>query len=624
MISFAKHWRKHRWPALIGLLAGLVVLAILGRQGTPLAGSPRESVFDMLLRFLPGPPDPRIIVIDIDRDSLAAHGPWPWRRDVLARLLKPIVNAKPSVVGVDIVLAGTKNLHEDLALANALRGGHFVLAAALDPDGDSNVLPEFSIVTIGQAQPMLPAVQADALVRPPEALAGEATVGIVALPTDETGRVRTVPLLAEVGPTVLPAFALEIVRRAKTDATPQIVGAAQMLRVADVTVPLQTDALLRVRWTAQATHAARTVSAGAIMSGAFDAARLANAIVLVGSSAPEAGGLRPTVMDAFAPAIQIQADAVTQFLSGKSPQRPAIFMRIERALAAALIVAGIVAALVFAPVIGAMVMLAIAAVLFMAAIMLFRQSGLLFDALLPAATGAAAWQAAALAAFAITRRDRAAIERRFARHLAPAVVQKIIDNPDALKLKGEARPVTALFTDIEGFTALTDRVTPETLIAILDGYVTVTSAIVTKHGGMVDKIVGDAVHALFNAPIDLPDHVDRAIDCALELVAATEEFRHSALAAPHAVGRTRVGIETGTMVVGEIGGGDKLDYTAHGASINLAARLEQANKLFGSSILVGPQAVRASQRHRFAVRGTIKAHADAEPVEASEPASHMH
>jgi adenylate cyclase len=163
-------------------------------------------------------------------------------------------------------------------------------------------------------------------------------------------------------------------------------------------------------------------------------------------------------------------------------------------------------------------------------------------------------------------------------------------------MAGEERQVTALFTDIEGFSTLAGRVKPQELVALLNIYFAEVNKMVADHGGMVDKVVGDAVHAFFNAPEDLDDHVNKAIDCALAISQLTEEMRQRPQFKAKDFGRTRLGIETGTAVLGEVGLSGKLDYTAHGNSINLAARLQDANKFLGTTICVGPAANAASHR----------------------------
>jgi adenylate cyclase len=183
----------------------------------------------------------------------------------------------------------------------------------------------------------------------------------------------------------------------------------------------------------------------------------------------------------------------------------------------------------------------------------------LIDPLTPSFAAAVVFVVAVVTSFAVTHRREVLVRRRFEQHLAPAVVQRIIEQPNLLKLGGESREVTALFTDVEGFTAMTHRAGPEQLVAALDSYFEGVAAIIVEHGGMIDKIVGDAVHALFNAPLDLADHPRRAVECAVAIRSWADSYR--ALAAPAAIefGRTRIGIETGRAIVGDVGLRSKLD-----------------------------------------------------------------
>jgi adenylate cyclase len=226
---------------------------------------------------------------------------------------------------------------------------------------------------------------------------------------------------------------------------------------------------------------------------------------------------------------------------------------------------------------------------------------------------------ASIGSFVTVTRREARIRNRFAQHLAPEVVRRIAENPDMLKLRAEKREVTALFTDIEGFTAMTHRAGPEQLVAELDGYIEGVATIIMDHGGMVDKIVGDAVHALFNAPIDLPDHAVRAVDCAVEVRSWTEQYRARESARQIGFGRTRIGIETGEAVVGDIGIRSKLDYTAHGDAINSAARLEALNKDLGSSICIGPVAASRCAPSTLRPLGTVALRGIEEPIAVFEP-----
>jgi adenylate cyclase len=183
------------------------------------------------------------------------------------------------------------------------------------------------------------------------------------------------------------------------------------------------------------------------------------------------------------------------------------------------------------------------------------------------------------------------------------------------------REITALFTDIEGFTSLTERADPTDLVALLDAYFDVATRIVTDHGGMIDKIVGDAIHAIYNAPFELEDHASRAVASALALLKASEEVRKSPLGQRLQLGRTRVGIETGPAIVGDVGGGRKLDYTAHGNAMNAAARLEAANKDLGSSICIGPGTAAQLEASTLRQIGTLTLRGQSGEIKVYTPVS---
>jgi adenylate cyclase len=292
----------------------------------------------------------------------------------------------------------------------------------------------------------------------------------------------------------------------------------------------------------------------------------------------------------------------------------------EPAAGALLGILGILAIIYLSPGRAALAILGLALAWTIAAAGLSTKALFLTDPVTPVIIALIAVQFAGLTQFALTYRQRLAIERRFAFHLPPEMVRRIIENPGEIRFAGEARNITVLFTDIEGFTALTERAGPEATISLLDRYVDLVAGIVVSHGGMVDKIVGDAVHAFFNAPLDLPDHAEKAVTCASAIIAATEDLRRDGKVAAMQLGRTRIGIETGVAVLGDVGRGAKRDYTAYGHAVNLASRLEGANKKLGSSILLGPGTA-AALDGRIPLRslGKIAISGIAEEIEVFEP-----
>ena len=211
------------------------------------------------------------------------------------------------------------------------------------------------------------------------------------------------------------------------------------------------------------------------------------------------------------------------------------------------------------------------------------------------------------------------VKSAFSHYLAPAVIEQLLEDPNRLALGGEKREMTFLFTDIAGFTTLSEKVEPTVVVKLLNEYFERMCSIVLDHGGTIDKIVGDALHVMFNAPADQPDHAERAVRCALELGTFCDEFMRLQTEQAIAFGETRLGINTGPAVVGNFGGTIRFDYTAYGDTINTAARLEGANKYLGTRICVSSETTRQCPNLVFRPVGRLLLKGKAEAIEVFEP-----
>ena len=212
------------------------------------------------------------------------------------------------------------------------------------------------------------------------------------------------------------------------------------------------------------------------------------------------------------------------------------------------------------------------------------------------------------------RRRQAEAERAYAslsRYFSPNLAQRLASDTDAVDLGGQRREIATLFTDIESFTALVESLEPSVLGPLLNEYLTGMTDIVFAHDGTVAKIVGDALHVLFGAPGEQPDHADRAVACALALDEYAEIIPRRMQSEGHRLGVTRIGVHAGPAIVGNFGGERFFDYTAYGDTINVAARLEAANKQLGTRICVSAILAGGSRISR-AVRWAILC-SEAEP-----------
>ena len=221
------------------------------------------------------------------------------------------------------------------------------------------------------------------------------------------------------------------------------------------------------------------------------------------------------------------------------------------------------------------------------------------------------------------RRRLAEAERAHAslsRYFSPKLAERLAAGGEhGLDLGGQRRDVAALFSDIAGFTSLAETLDPSVLGALLNDYLVAMTDIVFEHDGTVQKIVGDAIHVLFGAPGDQPDHATRAVACALSLDACSEAFRARWRERGVAVGATRIGVHAGPAIVGNFGGGRFFDYTAYGDTINIAARLETANKQLGSRVCVSAAVAERTESFRGRPIGGLLLRGRSEPLPAFEP-----
>ncbi|UOM34197.1 adenylate/guanylate cyclase domain-containing protein [Acuticoccus sp. I52.16.1] len=612
-------------------IAALVTLLLVAFSGTDAGSTLRERTFDTLTATVTLPPEAQPVVVDIDRAALARVGRWPWGRADLAALVEAIAAAGAGALAVDILLDEPDD-RSPAALARRLAAAGVPLpvdAASLE-DGDQRLAAAFASLPTVLGVGLAP--QEGESVRPPPVIvrgtfvadglwvtggiagpipalkASAAGFGALSLPGSVDGSVRRVPLLAIAGRQPVTGLAVELHRVVRGGPPILIDPAARVMQVGERTVAMGTSGLMRLVPVARAARQARHVDAAAVLDGDPAAlARLAGAAVFLGSSAPELGGLRTGADGTLVPSVDLQADAYAQIGAGAYPLRADAALTVERVAIALGAVLGLLAARFLTPASGT-VAVGIAVVMWAAGAASASAYLHLFDPILPAAGTALTFALGSLLVAARARRQARRVQAAFEQHLSPAVVRRIAASPDAVRLKGEARVVTALFTDIEGFSSMTAAAEPEALIGLLDAYYDVITNVAVAHEGMVAKLIGDSMNALFNVPVDLADHPRRALECAVALAEASARFEATPEARALGLGRTRIGLDTGRAIVGDVGGSRKLDYTAHGAAVNAASRFEQANKFLGTQIVIGPGTAAALEMDlrplgRFVVRG---------------------
>ena len=217
------------------------------------------------------------------------------------------------------------------------------------------------------------------------------------------------------------------------------------------------------------------------------------------------------------------------------------------------------------------------------------------------------------------RSHRQYVQEAFGRYVSPQIVDRIAGTGVARELTRGRREMSFIFTDLQGFTAMSEQMRPESLVEVLQGYFDGLVDIALDHAGTIDKFVGDAIHVFFNAPLDQPDHLQRSLRCALAMAAFADEFQRHQLASGLNFGVTRIGVHSGEAVVGNVGGEKLFSYTAHGDAVNTAARLEAANKYFGTQICISETMADANPDQPCRTVGDLRLRGKLEPVRCYSP-----
>jgi len=644
-------WRRFG-PILPGLLVLAALVALRLADPAPMAAL-RLQGFDLLQRLAPRDYDPAVPVrvVAIDDESLRRLGQWPWPRDRLARLVDRLARAGAAAVVLDLVLAEpdrtapaligellagradpavlaalTKDLPDpDRDLAEALGRTRSVVAfaPAEEPGRKPRIVASFA--EIGPARQRLDRF-AGAVPSLPEFEAAASGDGSIGAPTGRDEVLRRLPAVSLLGDALIPSLAVEALRVAQGAGTVTLRAAPDgpgldAIRIGEVILPVAPDGQFWLQFTPDTP--ARQVAAWQVLDPTVPEAELATAlrgrIALVGVTATGFGDSVLTPLRDRIAGVTAHAEALEQILLGRSLTRPAWAMASEIGLLLALGLA-LIASWRRLPAIvsGGLVVLAIAPIA-AGAFLAYRQAGLLLDPTLPTLGLLLTHGAVAATAQWRVERDRRAIRAAFAQYLAPALVARLAEHPERLRLGGEWRQMSFIFTDIAGFTSLSETVPPDRLVATLNAYFDGVCGCVLEAGGTIDKMVGDALHAMFGAPVDQPDHAERAVACALAIHRFTTGFAAARRAEGMPFGRTRIGVATGGAVVGNFGSRHHFDYTAYSDAVNLTARLENANKALGTPLCVSAATAKACPDRQFRPIGRLLLRGVGAPVEAVIP-----
>ncbi|TIX50733.1 CHASE2 domain-containing protein [Alteraurantiacibacter aquimixticola] len=617
-------------PALAGLVALGLVLLLLAIDPVPMQRM-QMQFFDAYQRAAPweGSEDAGVAVVDIDEESIVRLGQWPWPRTDLATLTRRLGEAGAAAVAYDIVFSESDRtspealaqrysgnaVAEELAalpshdelFAESFAGVPVVLAYFLERgEMGRAVEPRMGIAVSGGPPTGYVETYRGALPPVPVLEEAAASTGFVSLNADDDGLVRRVPLVAYFGETLVPSLSLEEVRVAIGAGSPNLLtstgsgetsfadsAAAVAMRLDSIEIPLNSAGEMWVHYPAEGSRA--MLPAWRIIGGDMTDAELAEAvegrIVLVGGSAVGLQDLISTPLAERTAGVNAHAAAIEQMLAGHFLERPDWARALEGAL---VILLGVMLALIL-PRLGA-ALGALAALAGVGGVMAmswfaFTNAQYLLDPTWPLLAIVAVYAVQTVAVFYREERQRSYIHSAFDRYLSPELVRQIAADPHKLELGGEERDMSVLMCDIRGFSRISERYSPHEVIDFLITFLTPLSEALLARKATLDKYMGDAILAFWNAPLDDPDHPANAARAALEMIALTEELNRTM---PESEGtvwpgevKIGVGINAGTCCVGNMGSRKRLAYTLIGDTVNVASRLEGLTKLYGVPIAVG-------------------------------------
>ena len=622
--------KRPRRDLLIAIGVSVVVLILFFLRNDFLE-SIESKLFDAHFHLRgPRPTTDAITIVAIDEKSLAAVGRWPWSRRVQAQLLEAVGKAGAKAVGFDIILSEEErdlpvgvtdrllSRYEQLGLSRVgPKSGEFYeeLQRLRGSDGGADArlgealqhLPNSVIAAFFLMRPeegvtarIQPPLKSRIIafrgskdsgivsplsglgMMPPIALLVQATqaLGHVNVIPDSDGVVRWAPLVIEYQGAYYPSLALELVRQSLgLAATDLQIDFDEGIRLGGMEIPSDHHLRLLLNYAGPA-KSFRYISAIDVMSGNIPEGSLKDQLVLIGATSSGTYDLRVAPMDPVFPGVEIHATVADNLLSGHFLRRPVweIFVTIAGIILLSLVVVFITRR--FRPMGSAVATLVVAGGVFGLAHFLFRSSGYWLPILYPMSSLAFTYTGCTLYRVLTEQRERAWLKRAFQQYVPHDVVERIADDPQALVFGGERRHLTVLFTDLRDFTTYSEEHEPEEIVEILREYLTAMVDIIFKHGGTVDKFIGDSILGIFGAPLHYPDHAARACQAAFEMAEQLRVLQERWKAEEKTPLRMGIGVSTGEVVVGNLGSEQRFDYTVIGDAVNLGARLESANKDF--------------------------------------------
>jgi adenylate cyclase len=623
--------------ARLACLAILVGFAALRVADPAPVEEIRVRTFDAFQRVDPRKKTARpVTIVDIDDKSLEKLGQWPWPRTRIADLVTELTRLGAVVIAFDAVFSEPdrlnpafaadtfRNLDEetrarlralpsnDQILADAIKASRVVLGESGLPEEIApldKTLPVTGIAMLGE-EPQRFMFDFPGLLRNVPVLEHAAAGrGLFTIKPERDGIVRRVPMIMQAQGQTMPSLTFEMLRVATGSGTILIKAekaGIKSLGIKGVQIPTDHNGQLWVRYARN--DASIYVPAVNVLEKNVAPDMIAGKLVLIGTSAVGLNDIKTTPVSRAMPGVEIHAQVLESTLTGDVISQPIYGIAVEFVTA---LLFGIMV-ITFAPVFGPVTLVALgaafASMLVGISAYFYTQNRLLIDFTYPLMSTTAIYLTLIFSSFVREQAQRKQIRSAFAQYMSPALVEQLAQAPEKLVLGGEDREMTIMFSDVRGFTTISEtyKHDPQGLTALMNQFLTPLTNAILARKGYIDKYMGDAIMAFWNAPLDDKDHQINACEAAIDMLERIDELNRQreqkALDDGHVFIPINVGIglNTGTCTVGNMGSDIKFNYSVLGDSVNLASRLEGQSKEYGFPIIVGSSTALAV-KDRFAI-----------------------
>lgn len=599
------------------------------------------------------------ILIDIDEKSLAEMGQWPWPRYRVAMLLKMLQAYGAASVATDIIFVEPdktspvilqkqwkKELKvettieglppalqdNDKLLAHYLKTGPFVLGmdfltqALTEDDGTIRVRPECFIKPAKVAVLSVPGApsphdvlfKAEEAICPIPVLASAAQrTGFITIAADEDSIYRKVPLLFSWNDKYYPSLAIAALMQAtgiKSLVVKMSTNGIQSIRFGKTVIPTDKRGRMLINYRGPS-KTFQYISAADVLNKELEPGALKGKIAFIGTSAAGLKDIRAMPLDPSYPGVEAHATIIDNIWSKDFLSKPDWATGVEFA---AMIAVGLITTLLLMWAKAAWLILPLVAISFgmwYGSVELYTKQKLYISPLYPLINLILTFTMLTMIKFWREEHAKKFIHGAFAHYLAPSVISQIMDDPGSLSLEGQEKDITIQFSDVRSFTSLSEKLSPTQVTNLLHDYLTPMTRIITEHQGTLDKFIGDAVMAFWNAPLDVENHQEKSLEAALVQQDKLEELNEIFIEKYGFTIAVGIGVHSGPVRVGNMGSADLFDYTLIGDNVNLASRLEGLTKFYGQKLVVSQAIMEACKgKYYFRILDSVRVKGKVEPV----------